>query len=144
SLLDQIMKAANARSRSVEGLDANRHVVAVPEDDRLAVVDQLSQLSDPAIAVELFMDSTRLTSGTWHPAEESVPAALGEANVVRIYGRYTDAHALVHVGAESSVDIEFWTRDEETGHYIAPRHNRVVDSLEQADFGAQGQDEAAI
>ncbi|MFC5130959.1 stealth conserved region 3 domain-containing protein [Paeniglutamicibacter kerguelensis] len=144
SLLDQIMKAANARSRSVEGNHANRHVVAVPEDDRLAVIDQLSQISDPAIAVELFMDSTRLTSGTWHPAEESVPAALGEANVVRFYGRYTDAHALVHLGAESSVDIEFWTSDEETGHYIAPRHNRVVDSMEQADFGPHGQEGAAI
>lgn len=57
--------------------------------------------------------------------------------MLRIYGRYGDVHGLIQVGTEAAVEVEFWAVDEEEpGPYKSPRHNRVLDTMEESDFAA--------
>ncbi|MGL3806102.1 stealth conserved region 3 domain-containing protein [Paeniglutamicibacter sp. R2-26] len=138
-IVENILLGTNVKSREIEGYHGYRKVVAVAAQDRYAVLEEIARLSDPTVAVDFFKGQTRISPRLWCPAEEAPPAALADADVVRIFGRHSDAHGLVEIGADSGVDLEFWGRDEETGTYLAPRHNRTVDSLEKVDFLSPGQ-----
>ena len=83
----------------------------------------------------MFAGATSIHARRWLPAAEVAPPALEDASMLRIYGRYTDVHGLIQVGTESAVEIEFWAlTEEEPVLYKAPRHNRVVDTMEDFDF----------
>lgn len=137
-LVHDILVKMEAKVKQLNGYHQNREILAIPTDFRDSFLAQIAQFSDESIVVEPFIGSTSIAAKRWHPALQPMPMNIAEANLLRIYGRFSDVQELAQVGAEAAVDVEFWERDEETGWYSAPRHNRLYDTLEESDFKRAG------
>ena len=133
-IVDSILSDAKVPAYEIRGFHAYRTILAVRDTDRSEIFTQLAARDDDEMVVDFLPGKSSKNSYRWRPAADSLPANFVEADVIRIYGSYSDAYGLTTVGSESAVDIEFWSRDDESNLFAAPRPNKLIDSLEDDDF----------
>lgn len=138
SFVEELLSNANIGYLPLKGYEINRSAIAISFDDKDRLLDAVAKSTLRGLRAEALSGSRRITPGAWEPlSTETIPPAFDSANVIRIFREFADEHGVVRRGDGYASDVEIWQPSEDPTLLAPPRHNRVLDRVEAAQFDSR-------